>query len=77
MSLDICMQLGAGGRELEEERDKLAAALERLAGVQRELAEAQRNLMSGQKQLAEQQTHLVGLVTAHRDAVPVLPSGQD
>lgn len=55
--------MGPAGQELEEERDKLAAALERLAGVQRELAEAQRNLMMGQKQLGQQQNHLVGLIT--------------
>lgn len=54
-----CPQLGSGGRELEEERNSLAAALERLAQVQRELAEAQRNLMLGQKQLAEQQSQLM------------------
>lgn len=54
-----CPQLGPGGRELEEERNSLAAALERLAQVQRELAEAQRNLMLGQKQLAEQQSQLM------------------
>lgn len=62
------LQMGPGGQELEEERDKLAAALERLAGVQRELAEAQRNLMMGQKQLAQQQTHLVGLITQSSNA---------
>ena len=54
--------LGAAGKALEAERDRLAAALERLAGVQRELAEAQRNLMAGQKQLSDQQARLVGLM---------------
>jgi hypothetical protein len=58
--LYLAPQLGPGGRELEEERNSLAAALERLAQVQRELAEAQRNLMLGQKQLAEQQAALMG-----------------
>lgn len=58
------IQLGPGGRELEEERNSLAAALERLAQVQRELAEAQRNLMLGQKQLAEQQGQVAAAAAA-------------
>lgn len=38
---------GVNDAVLEQERDQLANALERLADVQRELAEGQRSLMTG------------------------------
>jgi len=63
---DRVMHIGGGGGEAlaAEERDQLAAALERLAEVQRELADGQRNLMVGQKQLAEQQAKLITLMNS-------------